>query len=153
MPQNKEPHTRISARTRSRRPPLVDITSVVNQLQNGASAPMEETLVLRYHALLAEARGGNSNDVKHQPQRSTGSKGRRGEGYTLRDRMELVEIFRHFSKRTGIAKITACNFGEFVLIPIKRQAIEKWDKSFDKIKFDVVHGRGNKYKLSSIPAD
>lgn len=66
--------------------------------------------------------------------------------------MELVEMFRHFSKRTDI-KVTLNSFGDFMDIPIKRQSITQWNKNFDKIKFDVAHGRGDKCTLSSSPVD
>jgi hypothetical protein len=66
--------------------------------------------------------------------------------------MELVEIFRHLRKDTNI-KVTAANFHQFVNIPISRKSITQWDKDFDKIKFDVEHGRDNKCTLSSSPVD
>ena len=66
--------------------------------------------------------------------------------------MKLVEVFRHFSKKTDV-KVTPNNFGEFMDIPIKRQSITQWDKDLDKIKFDVTHGRGDKRKLSRNPDD
>ena len=66
--------------------------------------------------------------------------------------MELVEIFRYLSKSTDV-KITGSNFSNFVHLPIKRQLIIQWNKDFDKIKFDVAHGRGNKCTLSSNPVD
>ena len=68
--------------------------------------------------------------------------------------MESVEIFRHNSKKIDLdMKVTPTTFGEFMDMPIKRQMITQWNKDFDKIKFDVAHGRGDKRTLSSNPAD
>ncbi|KAF9078906.1 hypothetical protein BGX23_005832, partial [Mortierella sp. AD031] len=125
----------VSTGTRSRGSPLLDITSVVNQLQSGASTLTEEAQALRYHALLAEARAGINKVVEHQPQNSTSPKAHRGGGYTLRHRMELVKIFRHLSKNINM-KVTATNFHQFVNIPVSRKSITQWDKDFDKIQFD-----------------
>jgi len=66
--------------------------------------------------------------------------------------MELVEIFRYLSKNTDL-KVTATNFGKFIHLPLKRQTITQWNKDFEKIQFDVAHGRGNKCTLSKCPAD
>lgn len=66
--------------------------------------------------------------------------------------MEMVEVFRHFSKKTG-TNVTPSNFGEFMDIPINRQSITQWNKDFNKIKFDVAHGRGDKRALSRNPDD
>ncbi|KAF9079082.1 hypothetical protein BGX23_005104, partial [Mortierella sp. AD031] len=103
MPKTKGP--RISTSIRPRDSPLVDVTSTVNQLQNKTSTLTEEAQALRYHALLAEARADTNKAVEHQPQQAAGPKRRRserGEGYTPSHRMELVEIFRHFNKRTDM---------------------------------------------------
>ncbi|KAF8924002.1 hypothetical protein BGZ47_004323, partial [Haplosporangium gracile] len=64
--------------------------------------------------------------VELQPQKSIDTKrhrGGRGEAYLLRKRMELVEIFRHYSKRTDV-KVTASNLGKFIHIPFQRQIIK-----------------------------
>ena len=66
--------------------------------------------------------------------------------------MELVEIFRHLSKKTDV-KVTAGNFHQFVHRPVSRKSIIQWGKDFDKIRFDVAHGRGDKCTLSSSPVD
>ncbi|KAF9080739.1 hypothetical protein BGX29_005081, partial [Mortierella sp. GBA35] len=50
-------------------------------------------------------------------------------------------------------KVTANNFHQLVHIPVKRQSITHWNKDFDKILFDMVHGRGNKCTLSNSPFD
>ncbi|KAF9114130.1 hypothetical protein BGW39_003484, partial [Mortierella sp. 14UC] len=68
------------------------------------------------------------------------------------ERMEMVEMFRHFSKKTD-TNVTSNNFGEFMDMPIKRQSIAQWNKDFNKIKFDVAHGRGDKRALSRNPDD
>ncbi|KAG0248085.1 hypothetical protein BGZ95_008228, partial [Linnemannia exigua] len=103
MTKNKGPH--ISPSTRLRELPLSDITSSLNQLQNGASVRTEEARTLRYKARLAEARTGTNEADEHQLQQPAGPKGHRGDrgqGYTLRQRMEMVEMFRYFSKKTGM---------------------------------------------------
>ena len=66
--------------------------------------------------------------------------------------MGLVEIFRHLKERTDV-NVTAINFHQFVRFPVPRHSIKKWDKDFDKIQFNVVHGRGDKCTLSSSPVD
>ncbi|KAG0266718.1 hypothetical protein BGZ95_003009, partial [Linnemannia exigua] len=153
MPKNKGPHINPSKCLQDL--PLSDITSSLNQLQNGASVPTEEARALRYKARLAEARTETNEDDDRQRQQPVGPKGHRGDrgqGFTLRLRMEMVEIFRHFSKKTD-TNVTSNNFGEFMDIPIKRQSIAQWNKDFNKIKFDVAHGRGDKRALSRNPDD
>jgi hypothetical protein len=112
---------------------------------------MEEAQAMQYHALLAKARV-DTKGIEHQPQSLASPKAHRGEGYTPRHRMELVEIFRYLRKNTDI-KVNAANFHRFVNIPVSRTSITQWDRSFDRIKFDVDHGRGNKCMLSSSPID
>ncbi|KAF8944073.1 hypothetical protein BGZ47_004704 [Haplosporangium gracile] len=153
MPKNKG--SRISPGTRLRNLPLSDMTSALNQLQKGASVQTEEARALRYKARLAETRIETNEADEHRPQRPASPKshrGDRGQGYNLRQRMELVEMFHHFSKTTNI-KVTPSNFGEFIDIPIKRQSITQWNKDFDRIRFDVAHGRRDKRTISSNPVD
>ncbi|KAI1300507.1 hypothetical protein EDD11_006182 [Mortierella claussenii] len=129
-------------------------TRLLNQLQSGGSISKEEAHALRYYALLAEARAGIKVDEDQQPQKSAGLKayrGNRGGGHTLRHRMELVEIFRHFSKTD--VKVTAGNFHQLMNTPVLRNSIIQWDKDFDKIQFDMAHGRGSKCTLSRSPVD
>jgi len=146
MPRHNVPRT--STGKRSRKSPLLDITSTFNQLQNGTSAQPEEAQALEYYSLLAKARAGID---EQQPQKPAGSKPERGAGYSLRSRMEAVEIFRYLKKTDK--KVNASNFHQHVNRPINRMSITQWDKDFDKIKFDVAHGRGNKCTLSKSPVD
>ncbi|KAG0195620.1 hypothetical protein BGX33_002897, partial [Mortierella sp. NVP41] len=145
---------------------LTEITSAVNQLHNGASTQMDEARALQYHALLAVARARTNKSITNQsqqprhpqqPPQRTYSKPHRGEGYTLRHRMELVEIFRYLKATINIDKtqkrVTANNFHRSVGLPIPGKSIAKWDKDFDKIQFDVAHGQGDKCTLSSNPVD
>ncbi|KAF8932384.1 Tigger transposable element-derived protein 6 [Haplosporangium gracile] len=134
--KNKRP--RISSNTCQRDLPLSNITSTLNQLQNGFSVRTEEARALRYKTRLAEAQTETNETDEHQPQQPASSKGHRGDRgqrYTLRQRMELVEVFRHFSKKTDV-KVTPNNFGKFMDILITRQSLIQWSRNFDKIKFD-----------------
>ncbi|KAF9078889.1 hypothetical protein BGX23_005973, partial [Mortierella sp. AD031] len=93
-------HKCTSTSTRPQDSALLDITSTIHQLQNGSLARPEETQALEHYALLAKARAGTD---EQQPQKPTGPKSHkpdRGAGYTLRRRMEFVEIFHHL-KRTN----------------------------------------------------
>ncbi|KAF9114153.1 hypothetical protein BGX30_006687, partial [Mortierella sp. GBA39] len=146
MPRHNGPRT--STGKRSQKFPLLDITSTFNQLQNGTSAQPEEAQALEYYSLLAKARAGSD---EQQPQKPAGSKPERGAGYSIRSRMEAVEIFRYLKKTNK--KVNAFNFHQHVHRPINRMSITQWDKDFDKIKFDAAHGRGNKCTLSKSPAD
>lgn len=151
MPKKTGAH--ISTNTHLQGSPLLDITSTLNQLLNGTST--QEAQALDYYSLLAKARTGADNTVKKQSQKHAGPKrhrGERGGGFTLRHRMELVEIFRDLRKDTN-KKVTATNFHQFVHCPVPRKSIKQWDKEFDKIQFDVAHGRGDKCTLSSNPVD
>ncbi|KAF8934962.1 hypothetical protein BGZ47_010114 [Haplosporangium gracile] len=153
MPKNRG--SRISPGARLRDLPLSDMTSALNQLQNGASVQTEEARALRYKARLSEARIETNEADEHRPHQPASPKSHRGDigqGYTLRQRMELIEMFRHFSKTTNI-EVTPSNFGEFMDIPIKRQSITQWNKDFNKIRFDVAHGRDDKPTISSNPVD
>ncbi|KAF9586429.1 hypothetical protein BGW38_005211 [Lunasporangiospora selenospora] len=62
--------------------------------------------------------------------------------------MELVEIYRYLRQKKD-AKVTPSNFHKFVKVDIHRDSILQWDKDFEKIKYDVPHGRGSRCTLSS----
>ncbi|KAF9177013.1 hypothetical protein BGZ51_009167 [Haplosporangium sp. Z 767] len=38
-------------------------------------------------------------------------------------------------------------------MPISRDLITQWDKDFNKVRFDVAHGRGDKRTLTYSPVD
>ncbi|KAG0041662.1 hypothetical protein BGZ90_009704, partial [Linnemannia elongata] len=102
MPKKTGAH--ISTDTRLRGSPLLDVTSTFNQLLNGTSTLAKEAQALDYYSLLAKARTGANNIVEKQSQKHAGPKrhrGERGVGFTLRHRMELVEIFRDLRKDTN----------------------------------------------------
>ncbi|KAG0359920.1 hypothetical protein BGX24_005679 [Mortierella sp. AD032] len=50
-------------------------------------------------------------------------------------------------------RITAYNIHRFLDMDVDRNAVAKWERDYDKIKFDVQHGRGSKCKLSSSEDD
>ncbi|KAI1287159.1 hypothetical protein EDD11_010484, partial [Mortierella claussenii] len=155
FPNAKKQGSRINTSTRLPDTPYSDITSTLSELQKRNSVLKEEARALRFKALLAEARAATDETGEDQPQQSVspkGHRGRRGQGHTLEQRMEFVEVFRHFSKKTDM-KVTPHSFGKFVNTPIKRQLITQWNKDFDKIKFDVAHGRGGERTLSTTPDD
>ncbi|OAQ32125.1 hypothetical protein K457DRAFT_135455 [Linnemannia elongata AG-77] len=124
---------------------LSDITPIGNSTGAPSSSDVEDVQNLRYYALLAQARAGTSQES--QPSQLAGSHKHRGKGFTLRYRMELVEIYRYL-RQTKDVKVTSSNFHTFVKADIPRGSIKQWDKDYDKIKYDVLHGRGDKCTLS-----
>lgn len=134
----------------SRRLPLRDISSKGNIIskdkgaKNLCSKATDDEITLCHRALLAEARAGDEN----LPPQFVDLRKYRGEGFPLWYRMELVEIYRYLRQQKD-TKVTPSNFHKFVKIDIHRDSITSWDKDFEKIKYDVAHGRGNKCRLSS----
>ena len=74
----------------------------------------------------------------------------RGKGLPLWYHMGLVEIYRHLRKNS--AKVTPTNFHTFVKANIHRESTKQWNRNYDKIKYDVLHGCSHKCKLSKDPS-
>lgn len=102
---------------------------------------------LKLSLLLAPAKPAGKDDPQHQP----GPRSTRGLGYPLYFRLAVTDIYRFMHKLNK--KVTVHNFYKYMDVNVGRGVIAQWDAEYDRIKFDVQHGRGSKCKLSEAVDD